>query len=190
MSVDDAIDKWLSAPLDRESLLDDLKKLSSKELMICKKNLENRLWKEIINLLFWDDFKEIEKRDFSWYDLNNYINGYLWDTDFGQSLCWENIYIDGIWGRWFEKKLFLHVQSRIDRSKNDGMEVNIPFYEQYRNQSGEYKTYTDSIDIKYLWKKEKTECIIKLIKFIQGIQKSMENVSGDRKLWVFDKKQN
>ena len=188
MSVDDAIDKRVFDSFDRDNLVNDLKNLSVKELIICRNNLENRLKKEVINLLFWDNIEEIEKRDFSWHDLYNYIRGYLWDTDFGQSLPWENIFIDEIWGRWFDKKILLSVQSRIDRYVNNGVEVNIPFYQQYYNQSGIYKTDTDHIDIKYLWKRDKIECIVKLIKFIQGIQKSIKNVSGDRKLWVFGKK--
>jgi hypothetical protein len=52
MSVDDAIDKWVCDSFDRDNLVNDLKNLSVKELIICRNNLENRLKKEVINLLF------------------------------------------------------------------------------------------------------------------------------------------
>ena len=55
MSVDDAIDKRVFDSFDRDNLVNDLKNLSVKELIICRNNLENRLKKEVINLLFWDN---------------------------------------------------------------------------------------------------------------------------------------
>ena len=184
MSIDDAIDSWISNSWDREKLVKDLNSISKKDLEICKNILEDRLRKEGIKILFWDNIGWLNNNEFSCGEIDSYSRYYLWDTDFGNNLANQWVYIQKVWGEWFDKKILLSLQNWIDRWKNE-VRIDFPFIQQYHRQSDSYKIDLHDLDIKYVWKRDKVERVVNLIDFLQKLQKCSKDLSQNRKLWIF-----
>ena len=168
--------------MNKDKLLKELNSLSWKDLEICKNILEDRLKKESVKVLFWNDVKF--STDFSWGDIDYYSRYYLWNTDFGNDLANQNVFIQKVWGKGFNKNIFLSLQNRINRWENE-VRVNFPFIQQYHRHSDSYKFDVNNLEIKYIWKRDKAEHAVNLIDFLQKIQKCSKSLSQNRKLWVF-----
>jgi len=190
VTVDSAVNNrlssedWTSDYYGKDNLVKDLKSMSKKDLEVCKNKLEDILKNNVINLVFWDNIDETKTRDFSRSDIDLYIKYYLYQTDFWNDFANQGVYFQRIWGDGFDEKILLSLQQRIQRWKKE-VRVNIPFKQQYFNQSGLYKVDTDEVVIKYMWG-DRIERVVNLINFIHKLPKKGKD--GDRKLWVFDNK--
>lgn len=188
-----SIEGWLSKSLNSEQEIDELKSevkgLRKKELKTCINILKNKLNENVLGLLFWKgNYDNIKKKEFDWHDLLGYFwwggdNWYLRTTDFWNYLFSKNIIIQKIWWELPRDKLTLSLQYWINRSKWDGIRVNVPFNPIFKG-SNKFNI-EDKIKIEFLWNTDKVECVVRLLRFLQNVQKYSQTEISSRELWIF-----